>query len=64
MLCLNRDVDQTIHLHTSDGTITIMLVRIVGPLTAKLGITAPATVKILRSELGNFREERRNESNR
>ena len=51
MLCLKRKRDETIVLHTSDGTITIMVTDIQRGYAAWLGIDAPKSVLITRGEL-------------
>ena len=48
MLSLTRKPQQKIILYTSDGPITVCLL---GKATTRIGLAAPDSVKILRSEL-------------
>lgn len=52
MLCLTRSVhnDNTLIIQTKDGDITISIEKITGG-QVRIGIDAPAHVKVLRSEL-------------
>lgn len=50
MLVLSRKRDETVHLHTSDGLVTVMVVDVRGD-RARLGFEAPPAVKIMRKEI-------------
>jgi carbon storage regulator len=53
MLVLTRRPNQVIHIHTSDGLVEVHL-NDCDTYQAKLGFVAPASVKILREELGEL----------
>jgi carbon storage regulator CsrA len=50
MLVLTRKRNEKLVLMTSDGPVEVQLTQIRGD-AVRLGITAPATVKVLRGEL-------------
>jgi carbon storage regulator CsrA len=53
MLVLSRKIEEVIVLHTSDGPIEVKLVQIdTSRRKCRFGITAPASVVVLRKELG------------
>ena len=64
MLTLSRRTGESIIIFTSDGAIVVYLRTVEGPERCKIGIQAPASVKILRSELltDTQKEELRHEA--
>ena len=50
MLVLSRNVEESLSFETSDGTINLIVLSARGN-KVKLGLSAPAKVKILRSEI-------------
>lgn len=50
MLVLARNVSQSLNIYTSDGVIQVRLTGVTGQ-QAKIGIEAPASVNIVRSEI-------------
>jgi carbon storage regulator CsrA len=58
MLSLTRNIDQSIMIYTSDGPIKIM-VRMVSGQQFRIGIDAPQSVNIVRSEIDEKKIEAR-----
>lgn len=53
MLVLTRRPGEVIHIHTSDGVITVRLTEC-DNYKARLGFEAPSSVTILRKEIDSF----------
>lgn len=56
MLVLGRNVSQSINIYTSDGLIQVRLSSVAGQ-QARIGIEAPASVDIVRSEVDTLVEQ-------
>ena len=56
MLVLGRNVSESINIYTSDGLIQVRLVSVAGQ-QARIGIEAPASVNIVRSEVDTLVEQ-------
>lgn len=56
MLVLGRNVSQSINIYTSDGLIQVRLTSVAGQ-QARIGIEAPASVDIVRSEVDTLVEQ-------
>ncbi|MGQ9733379.1 MAG: carbon storage regulator [Candidatus Zipacnadales bacterium] len=57
MLVLGRKVDESIVIETPQGNVVVTVVRIKGR-QVRLGITAPESMHVLRSELEPREEQR------
>ena len=56
MRVLGRNVSQSISIYTSDGLIQVRLTSVAGQ-QARIGIEAPASVDIVRSEVDTLVEQ-------
>lgn len=56
MLILGRNVSESLNIYTSDGVIQVHLTRVRGQ-QARIGIEAPASVNIVRSEVDSLVEQ-------